>query len=465
MQNPYIQKDARKFVKKKEEEETSQSSRSSQTEQQEQPKERPLNQYNNSRGNVYQRLRESKNAQAQAIASRDANLKNATVNIAQIIKDFKSTAAAIATPDGLNEEVNAYLALVESQVKKEDPNTKIVRSNLKNAAALLDGYITETLQRPSQVVENWLDALFLQQINYSYNEEEVNSQFLVRFPGEKKDEESEEESEDVETAESETEETTSKNITVPQDAELKSLFIKAKKYAYTNEQQKALQTFKKALQRSIDVEDTETRSKVLYEIGKIYDKNDYLTKALTVYNESLSFTQDTNVKTQAHYSMAQIYDDIAEFEPAINHYLSSISYAGESENLSAQSASLAKIGNIYSDTYTKEAFEFLTEAKLLANETKDYKVKGYVSSSIGNAYSKFNEPQNALKSYFEACQEYQNAESPTKVAQNYKKAAEIMQEYNNTTKAKSLLKKALKNAQQTNDIELINEIKTKLESI
>lgn len=478
MQNPYINKDARNFIKKKEDEESSQSARTKQAEQeqktqqapkqeqqaqQEQPKQ-PINQYNNSRGNVYQRLKESKQAQAQATASRDANLKNATVNIAQIMKDFKSTAAAIATPDELNEEVNSYLALVESQVKKEEPNTKIVRSNLKNAAALLDGYITQTLQRPSQVVENWLDALFLQQINYSFNEEEINPQFLVKFPGGKKTEEAEE-TQESESSEETTEESTVKTVIVPQDDELKKLFVQAKKYSYTNEQKKALQIFNQALKRSIEVQDTETRSKVLYEIGKIYDKNDYLSKALSNYNESLTISQDTNVKTQAHYSMAQIYDDIAEFEPAINHYLSSISYAGESENLSAQSASLAKIGNIYSDTYEKDAFEYLSEAKLLANQTKDSKIKGYVSSSIGNAYSKFNEPQNALKSYFEACQEYQNSDSPTKVAQNYKKAAEIMEGYENKAKAKSLLEKALTNAQKADDNQLINEIRTKLNSL
>lgn len=463
LQTPYAVRDARKFVKKKEDEESSQSARSNQTEQQE---ERQITQQPR-KGNVYQRLKESKQEHARVVASRDNNLKSSTINIAQILKDFKSTASAIATPDDLSEEVNSYLALVESQVNKEEPNTKIVKSNLKNAASILDNYITETLQRPSKVVENWLDALFLQRINYSFNDEEVNEQFLVKFPGSEKTEESED-TEDTEETEETAEggETTSKStVIMPGDDQLKSLFVQAKKYTYSNDHKKAMMFFKQALVRSIEVKDDETRSKVLLEMGKIYDKFDYLSKALESYNQSLQITGDVNVKTQAHYSMAQIYDDVAQFDPAINHYLSSISYAGESENLSAQSASLAKIGNIYSDTYQKSAFDYYDEAGRLAKETKDPKIKGYVSSSIGNAYSKFNEPQNALKSYFEACMEYQNADSPSKVALNYKKAAEVMENYNNKAKAKSLLQKAYYNAQRAEDYKLMSEIRTKLDSL
>lgn len=456
-QNPYVARDTRKFVKKKEDEESSQSSRSNQTDNQE---EKQINQY--SRGNVYQKLKDSKQAHEKAVASRDANIKNSSINIAQIMKDFRSTAAAIATPPELSEEVETYLKLVEAQVTKEDPNTKIVKSNLKTAASLLDNYITETLQRPSQVVENWLDALFLQHINYTYNAEEVNAQFLVKFPGEKKAQETQD-AEETEDSEEVTQEETSSIL--PLDSELKSLFVQAKKFAYASDYKKAMQFFNTALARSVDIEDGETQSKILFEIGKIYDKFDYLSQALQNYNKSLSITRDVNVKTQAHYSMAQIYDDIAEFEPAINHYMTSISYAGEAENLPLQSASLTKIGNIYSDQYDKEAFEYLGEAKLISNQTQDSKVKGYVSSSMGRAYSKFNQPQNALKSYSDAVREYSSAQSPDKVAINYKRAAELMEAYNNKVKAKALLEKAYKSAQLSEDAKLISDIRAKLNQI
>lgn len=462
-QRPYFVNNYKGFAKEKEDNESSQSSHPSQiSNEQYQVTQNP----HENQKSIQQQLAESKASQEAAIASRDANLKNATVNIAQILKDFRNTVQAIGSSPELAEEVNIYLALVEKQVKKNNPDIKLVRSNLKNASSLLDNYISETLQRPSKVVENWIDALFLQQINYKFSEDEINTNFLVKFPEQNKERKNEDENSSNEDKE---EDNNKKNITkdlhVPHDEKLKSLFIQAKKYTYSNDLKKAMSLFKEALDRAVEIQDNETESKILYEIGKIYDKNDYLAQALTSYNKSLYVTSDINVKTKAHYSMAQIYDDTAQFEPAINHYMSSISYAGENENFIAQSTSLTKIGKIYSDKYDKEAFDFLLEAELIAAETDNANIKGYVSTNIADAYSKFSEPQNALKFYSNAIKEYQDAKDSKKVAVNYKRAAELMQNYKNLHKARALFKKALTQAKQADDVQLVTEIHEALSMI
>lgn len=460
---PYLVNTYKGYAKENEDNESSASARpyESQESQQEYVQNRP-----EQRRDVQQQLEESREYQRAAIASRDANLKNATVNIAQIMKDFRGTIKAIGSPPELADEVEIYLSLVEKQVVKENPDVKVIRSNLKNASALLDDFITQTLQRPSKVVENWIDALFLQQINYRYNEEEVNPNFLVKFPNQKNEEEQNNSSEgENEEQEQQAEDEKVEEVKVPQDEKLKSLFIQAKKFTYTNDSKKAMEIFKEALDRAIEVQDCETESKILFEIGKIYDKNDYLAQALTSYSKSLTTTTDLNIKTKAHYSMAQIYDDVAQFEPAINHYMSSISYAGVNDNLIAQSTSLTKIGNIYSDEYKKEAFEYFLEADAIAIETKNAKTKGYVSSNIANAFNKFNEPQNALKYYSNACKEYDDAKDPQKVAINYKRAAELMQDYKNYQKARALFRKALTNAQQAKDEQLILEVHQALNNV
>lgn len=461
-QRPYVINNYNGFAKAKEDDASSESSRSSES-QNEQPQ---INQ-NGRNKDIQQQLAESKIANQKAIESRDANLKNATVNISQIIKDFKGTVTAIGSSPELAEEVNTYLTLVEQQSKKENPDTRLIRSNLKNASSLLDNYITETLQRPSKVVENWIDALFLQQINYKFNDGEINPNFLVKFPNQKKEEDDENSSQNDNEQEESKEEKDSSNkaVIVPKDEKLKTLFLQAKKYVYANDAKKAMGLFKQALDRAIEVQDKETESKVLFEIGKIYDKHDYLAQALTSYSKSLSTTTDVNIKTKAHYSMAQIYDDVAQTEPAINHYMSSISYAGVNENLASQSTSLAKIGNIYSEKYQKKALDFLEEADVLSSQTNNHKVKGFVSSHLADSYDKFNEPQKALKYFSTAVLEYQEAKSPLKVAINYKRAAEVMQDFNNTQKAKSLYKKALVKARQTDDVELMKEIHAALSTI
>lgn len=501
-QRPYLNKDGRNLVKKKQDEEKNASSAAQREEQanqnarskglqyveQKKPSYTPAYQQQNNGEQVdWRQMRSQIQSQAQnrnlhtvpqttaqtqeITPTKTLSGRSTVINIAQILKDFRNTAAAIGTPDDLKEEVNGYLSLIEAQVQKDNPNTKLVKSNLKNASSILDTYISQTLNKDSKVVENWVDALFLQQIDFKYNENEINPQFLVKFP---EGSTQQEEKADNKTAVQETVtepvqkeiETNAKVVSlIPQDKELKSLFIQSKKLAYANKPEKAIETFQKALQRADEVGDTETKSKIYYEVGRIYDDHDYYAQALTSYNQSLQNTTDNNVKTKAHYSMAQIYDDVNQIEPALDHYFNSISYAGEAENLAAQSTSLTKMGNIFTDMYEDEAMDYYSVAEDLALQTDNARIKGFVSSSMGNAYEKFGEPHQALKSYSKAVKHYADAQSPLKVAQNYSKAADIMVEHSNVSKAKGLLTKAQNYARQTDDVNLMNEIREKLSSL
>lgn len=427
------------------------------------------------------------------------------VNIAQILKDFRNTIKAIATPPEIEEQVAQYLQTVEQLVREPQPQVNMIQSNLKIAASLLDKYISETLNKDSKVVQNWLDALFLQRINYSYNEEEINPNFLVKFPDqqEKKaapqqpqqqvqqeeqavpqaevtqpapiQETSQNEVLEIEPEELSLEEeftqakaTISKkpNITIiPQDTRLKSLFVEAKKQAFSNNPQRAMQIFKEAFTRASELKDTETQSRICLEIGKIYDDNDHFVQALNSYNKSLQYTTDVNVKSRAHFSMAQIYDDVNEVGPALDHYLTSISYAGKSDDLIGQSDSLTKMANIFTDKYDENAFEYYDVARKLIEQTTDSSMKGYVLSNTADACVQFKKGDKALKYYAEAVKNYEKSNSVEEIAQNYKSAAQLMIDFNSPNKAKSLLKKALVNAVKTKNEDLIAEINAMLASV
>ena len=428
------------------------------------------------------------------------------VNIAQILKDFRNTIKAIATPPEIEEQVAQYLQTVEQLVREPQPQVNMIQSNLKIAASLLDKYISETLNKDSKVVQNWLDALFLQRINYSYNEEEINPNFLVKFPDQQEKKETtqqpqqqvqqeeqavpqaetiqpapiQEEVPQNEVLEIEPEElsleeeftqakaTISKkpNITIiPQDTRLKSLFVEAKKQAFSNNPQKAMQIFKEAFTRASELKDTETQSRICLEIGKIYDDNDHFVQALNSYNKSLQYTTDVNVKSRAHFSMAQIYDDVNEVGPALDHYLTSISYAGKSDDLIGQSDSLTKMANIFTDKYDENAFEYYDVARKLIEQTTDSSMKGYVLSNTADACVQFKKGDKALKYYAEAVKNYEKSNSVEEIAQNYKSAAQLMIDFNSPNKAKSLLKKALVNAVKTKNEDLIAEINTMLASV
>ena len=464
-QRPYVAPDRRNQIKRRQDEEqaTSNAQKEQQADQNSKSKglqyteQQPQRAYQATQNNIaYQQYQAVNTPQAEVTYPNEVATalaqRNPNINIAQILKDFKNTAIAIGTPDDLKEEVNGYIELIEKQVVKEKPNSKLIKSNLKNAATILDNFISKTLNKDSKVVENWVDALFLQQIDFKYNEEDINAQFLVKFPEETKKEEEKKVEEPV-------------NPQIPQDKELKKLFIKAKKLSYASKPKEAIMAFQTALDRANEVEDKETQSKIFLEVGKIYDDHDYLAQALKSYNESVQRTKDCNVKTRAHYSMAEIYNDVNKIEPAIDHYFSTVSFAGEAENLSVQSKSLAKIGNIYTDMYEKEAFNYFEVADNLADETENAKLKGYVSASLGDAHDKFGESPAALKAYSKAVKNYIDADSPLKVAENYYNAAEIMLEFKNEDKARGLLEKAQKYARKTNNEELLTEINNSLISI
>lgn len=418
------------------------------------------------------------------------------VNIAQIIKDFRNTIKAIATPADIEEQVNHYLQIVEQQVREPHPQVNLIQSNLKIAASMLDKYISETLNKDSKVVQNWLDALFLQRINYSYDEAEVNPNFLVKFPENREEkkpapqqqteqtpapepepvvQEAHEEIIEIEPEELNLEEefiqakqTISKkpNITIiPQDTKLKSLFVEAKKQAFSNNPQRAMQMFKEAFARASELNDNETQSRICLEIGKIYDDNDHFVQALNSYNKSLQYTTDVNVKSRAHFSMAQIYDDVNEVGPALNHYMTSISYAGKSDDLIGQSDSLTRMANIFTDKYDENAFDYYDVARKLIEQTTDNSMKGYVLSNTADACVQFKKKDKALKYYAEAVKNYELSNSPEEIAQNYKAAAELMISFNSSNKAKSLLKKALVNAVKTKNEDLIAEVNAMLASV
>ncbi len=104
------------------------------------------------------------------------------INISQVVTDFRSTIIAINAPENVSEEVNLYLGLVEKESLKEEPSKDIILSNLKNASKICDNYIASSLNKPSKVVEGWIDALFMQKINLKSDPNEINPDFLLEFP-------------------------------------------------------------------------------------------------------------------------------------------------------------------------------------------------------------------------------------------------------------------------------------------
>lgn len=383
------------------------------------------------------------------------------VNIAQILTDFKNTALAIGSPPTIINEVNQYLSIAETESQKSDPNKKRIQSNLKNASNILDEFISKTLNKKSKVVENWIEALFLQQVDYKSDPNTINPDFLVKLPDKETGDMkpispslSEKTSSTAEATQPIAQEETApeesiqqpkqeRNFYIPQNMDIKNALLQGKKYLKANDSKNAIAAFQSALELSKMLGDKNAEGMACFELGKIYDKNDNLTEALNYYHQANIASSDNNLKAQAYYAMGQIYDDVVYFEPAISHYFAAISFAGEAENFKAQSKSLANIGDMYAERYDIEnTYKYYDTAKSIALETDDNKTKGYVWSRSADALVMVNENLNALKDYKSSAQYYENTDSPMKTAKNYEKAAQIMLQLGNTTKAQKLLAKA-----------------------
>lgn len=376
------------------------------------------------------------------------------INIEQVLKDFNNTANAIGAPDNIKSEVAQYLKLVENQALKENPNQQIVQSNLRNASQILDEYITNTLKKPSKVVENWVDALFLQKIEYKMQpqsvatEEEAKEEIPQPTQEEQREAQSQQQNSD---------------IYVPQDVALKRMFIQAKKYSAINEKEKALYAFQSAMDYAQEVGDEQTCAMIHYEEGGLYDDFNQLSDALYNYNQAAEQSSNNNIKARAHASMGKIYDDFVKLDTAVNHYFAAVSFAGEADNLPLQAKVLSNLGQIHAEKYDKQnSLMFMSMADTIADETDNKKVKSVISSKNATGCEILNEKKRALAYYGKSAKACSESDDKLNLAKNYRSAAELMLEYGNRAKAKTLMGKAYIAAQSTSDESLKQEIAEKL---
>ncbi len=399
------------------------------------------------------------------------------VNIAQILTDFKNTTSAIGAPDNVAQEVNTYLSLVEAQSQKEIPNSQIIQSNLKNASKILDEYISESLNKPSKVVENWTDALFLQKVDYKADPTVISQDVLNQSTNSNQLQSPKQTSEtNTETAPKQqeaeaqlpqteiqvTQEKTN-SVYVPADKQLRKMFIQAKKYSAIGQDEKALDSYKQTLDYAKNIDDSQTQSLVYYEVGQIYDKNNLLPEAIKSYNKAIEKTEDENIKARSHLSMGEIYDDVVQFEPAIDHYFAAISYAGENDNLNLQTKALTNIASMYCNRYDKaNTSDYLDLATTMAKETGTNKTIGYVYKQSAEMSERLDENVQALDYYKESTRYYTNAKMTDNIIKNYQSASDIMLKLGDSSKAKNLLQKAYIKAQSTDNTELLSQITSQL---
>ncbi len=440
--NPYVNVNNRQIQRKQDDEKSSQSSKQTENNPQQN------NRKNNTTASYF--------PTGEKVA---IDYTKRQINIDQVLTDFKNTANAIGAPDEIKEEVSSYLSLISTQSQKDNPNKQIIQSNLKNASQILDEYITNTLKKPSKVVENWVDALFMQQIDYKTQQQpsiQNQEKSILQLN----------QNQDISEVSTVNKNTSKSDIYIPSDPQLKRMFIQAKKYAAIDNKEKALNAFQNTLDYAQSIGEGEACAIVHYEQGLLYDNNDDIEKALYNYNNAAKQSSDNNIKAKAHIKMGKIYDDFVKFESAVDHYCAAVSFAGESDNLKLQSQALSDLAQIHAERYDKtNALTFMSLADTAAEETKDKKVIGLISSKNGKNCERLNENSQALKYYSNSAKSFYDIDDNINLAKKYQSAALIMLKYGNSAKAKNLLSKAFVAASSTSDSELKSSIATQIANL
>ena len=157
--------------------------------------------------------------------------------------------------------------------------------------------------------------------------------------------------------------------------------------------------------------------------------------------------------------MGKIYDDYVKLDPAIDHYIAAASFAGEADNLKLQTQALSDLAQIHAEKYDKpNALQFMQLSDTVAEETKDKKVIGLISSKNGKNCERLNENAQALKYYTTSAKSFYDINDNVNLAKKYESAAKIMLNYGNKAKAKTLLSKAFVAASHTSDAKLKTQL-------
>lgn len=423
------------------------------------------------------------------------------INISQVLQDFRSTIAAINSPDDVKEEVEIYLELVEKEAKKGSPSREIVLSNLKNAARVTDKYIQDSLKKPSKVVQDWVEALFLQKINLKADPNEVNEEFKIKIPPKKtasehsgglaplnkdtvsfntqKTASKETETITVQTfepqavppvynANSATEaqiieekapetippqavtnvsaqiKTTSPYEAKTENEALAKELLKQGIASFKNGEDaySTLKLYDEALEHMEGSTNSALKSAIYYERAKVFDEYDYAELALIDYNKATK-SSDYNLKTQAHIKMGNIYDDYVQIEPAADQYSRAIETSEEIGNLQGKTKALRCMATMFSKLYDTENAQAFSELALeSADQTGNPKIISKTYLEVANNYKYMGENSKALHVYGTLAQNETVKDDYETMAQNYMEASALMDKKGNKKKSYALMLKA-----------------------
>ena len=410
------------------------------------------------------------------------------INIHQIVSDFRKTQIAINAPNEVVNEVNKFLAKVDYESNSENPQKQVIQFNLKEASKLLDDYISKTLNKDSHVVEGWLNALFLQDIDYRNNPNDINETFKLKFPkGSKVDEKISENLDilypnmpsQVQTSEISTEdhiqvtnetvsperiEDNSNNSIINLDKKLTSEKEPISKPIEKPVSETTIQEPKSVVLPKLQEEEEKEIQKNTYtsnpnKTQKNYIPNDEKLKslftqakilgnakdyqsALNFYEDALNYAQqigDSQIEPIIYYEVAKVYDKTDNTNTAIEYYANAISTSNGNNNIKALSH--LALGKIYDNSSLIDtSLNHYMAACSYGGESENVKLQSFALADISDIYaSTYN--KDVAFDFIETAKDIASETNDSKtIGKIYSKSAKTYKNFNENVQALKDLK-------------------------
>ncbi len=346
------------------------------------------------------------------------------INISQVLMDFRNTILAINAPDDVREEVSVYLNLVEKESLKENPSKDIIVANLKNASKISDAYIAKSLNKPSNVVEGWIDALFLQKINLKSNPDEINPDFLLEFPQSAKEKienqatvsvsseplavdnqaDSKESSNELKIYETGSQpeflsvSSKSQILEAPAQMETEEVEVESELELNNDDNYNPSQTVYYGENSFAPLSEADIKARELYiSAKKMPETNQGDTDALNLLNEALGILSKSdianeNIRAAIHFERGKIFDDYDYVDHALRDYWEATK-AGE---LNLKSQAFFRSGSIYDEFGEfSPALDNYLSAVAYSGEAENPNIQTRALTSIAGLYAKKYDENNA----------------------------------------------------------------------
>ena len=136
------------------------------------------------------------------------------------------------------------------------------------------------------------------------------------------------------------------------------------------------------------------------------ENEESLRQALLQYQKALKLFQqlgDKNEETRVLHNIGRIYDEMDDSQNAVIFFTRALAVERNGGDISLEPYSLFKIGTIYRVTGDyQEALRFLNEARTLGKKLNDRKVEALTLNTLGSVYHDIGETQKALDCFKQA---------------------------------------------------------------